>query len=132
MHNKLVAICLAGLLVCGGCGRKEMFAVSGKVTFDGEPVSNGEIQFLPPIGEKGAPVAGRVENGQYHLLSKAGPKRVSIRAARVMGTAVPNAMGAAFVDYIPAKFNSESTLTAEVQPSDDNQFNFDLQSDAAR
>jgi hypothetical protein len=121
----LCAALAASVLVAPGCRKKELFEVTGKVTFNGEAVSNGEIQLLP-TDRSGPPAAGRIENGQYRLKSKAGEKRVSIRAARRTGQAVPGALGAAFEDYIPEQFNSASTLTAEVQPNDENHLDFEL------
>ncbi len=126
----LLSGCLGcALLVSGGCRKKETFAVRGKVTFDGEAVSNGEIQFLP-ADQPGAPAAGRIENGEYHLQARPGAKRVSIRAARKIEQTLPGTLGPPFQDYIPAQFNSESTLTAEVQPNDDNHADFELKTGA--
>ncbi len=130
MNTMFSCGCLAAALLVGaGCRQRETYPVSGKVTFNGEAVSNGEIQFLS-ADQTGAPAAGRIQNGEYHLQARPGSKRVSIRAARAVGGKVPGALGSAFQDYIPAEFNSESTLTAEVAASDDNQLDFHLKTGA--
>lgn len=125
MNKKIVCVCLGVLAVSAGCRAKETYLVSGKVSFNGEAVSNGEIQLLPADHE-GAPAAGRIENGEYRLQAKPGPKRVEIRAARADERNVPNSLGPAFRDYIPAEFNSASTLSADVAASDNNHFDFHL------
>jgi len=127
--NTILGCCLVALLSGGGCHKRETYAVSGRVTFDGEAVSNGEIQLLP-ADQDGAPAAGRIEKGEFRLQAKPGPKRVTIRAARKIEQNVPGSLGAPFQDYIPAQFNSESTLTADVKPSDDNHLNFELKTGA--
>lgn len=64
----------AGLVVCGslvlGCAKSdglERFKLSGTVTYDGQPVPQGEIQFTPNSRE-GNPGPGtflKIENGYY-------------------------------------------------------------------
>jgi hypothetical protein len=129
LRTIVLGCCLCSiLLIDGGCRKKETYRVSGKVTFNGAAVSNGEIQLLP-ADQNAAPAAGQIENGQYHLQAKPGPKRVSIRAARKIEQKIPGSLGAPYQDYIPAQFNSESTLTAEVQANDENHLDFDLKTE---
>src|SRR5262245_50489194 len=56
----VLILCLASVLGCGGNGS----TVSGTVTFNGEPIENGHINFYPADG-KGAPVGGEIKNGKY-------------------------------------------------------------------
>ena len=128
----LVLLTLFAAILPGvGCSKRETFAVTGKVTFNGEPVSNGEIQLLP-ADQNGPPAAAVINGGEYRLLARPGAKRVSIRAARQAGAAPKGALGASFEDYIPAEFNSQSTLTADVAPRNDNQLDFHLQTGGKR
>ena len=53
----LTAVLLAG---CGGSSS----TVSGEVTYDGTPVENGTITFLPAARE-GTPAAGPITDGHY-------------------------------------------------------------------
>jgi predicted small lipoprotein YifL len=41
------ALCLAALVGCGNKGGKNNVPVSGKVTVDGDPVTSGQVSFLP-------------------------------------------------------------------------------------
>jgi hypothetical protein len=126
IQKALHTICLgSALLFAPGCRQKTTYPVSGTVSFDGEAVSNGQILFLA-IDKSSAPAAGRIEEGAYRIEASAGPKRVQIRAARVVRQA-PEAIGPEYQDYIPGRFNTESTLSAEVKPDNENRFDFQLE-----
>lgn len=122
------AICSVLLVVLGCAGsEKPKYAVRGTVTFDGVQVEDGDILFIPAQRDSAAE-GGRIEDGTFEFLATAGPKRVEIRAAK-LDPKLKNPRGEPTpVDYIPAKFNSQSTLNAEVTASGANQFSFDLKS----
>lgn len=126
-------ICSSALLtfsaILVGCGGKETVGVTGKVTFDGVPVEKGEVSFIPADGQ-GAAAGGVIENGSFAFESKPGSKRVEIRASRALPPerqTNPD-MGLMFEDYIPSRFNRESTLTAEVKTGSAQTFDFNLTS----
>jgi hypothetical protein len=110
-----------------GCGRPGagMYAVSGTVTWQGQPVPKGDIVFIPIDGAV-APDAAKIIDGKYRLMAKAGKKRVEIHAAHREGRIDP-AMGEPPArPYIPSRFNSKSVLTAEIRPDGSNVFDFNL------
>lgn len=118
-----------GLLVAAGCGQKgpQTYPVSGAVTFDGQPIPEGRISFTPEDG-KAAPDTGPIQNGKFQFRAKAGRHRVEIVADRSTGKIDP-VMGMAPREcYIPACYNSQSTLRAEVTSQGPNQFTFELKS----
>src|SRR5260370_41928529 len=98
-----------------GAGGPAMYRVTGTVTFDGRPVESGEIIFVP-VDKGVAPDAGRIDNGAYDLLVKAGKKRGEIRASRPGLGGEPNPMGPVYQDYIPEKNNTRTTLAAARSP----------------
>ena len=110
-----------------GAGSPAMCRVSGSVTFDGTPVENGEIIFVP-LDKGFAPDAGKIDNGTYDVLVKAGNKRVEIRASRPVVGKKPNPMGPVYQDYIPDKYNARTTLQADVKPEGANRFDYELKS----
>ena len=130
------------LSTANGCGETgpDRAEVQGKVTFDGTLVESGTIGFVPIEGAVGPVTGGAISGGAYHLAESEGPvigpHRVEIRATRKTGQQVKAGEGAddpdAMVDeiemFIPANYNSQSTLTADVQPGA-NEFNFDLKSE---
>jgi hypothetical protein len=116
----LITGCLA---VSGGCGpTSSRRAVKGTVTYQGKPLENGTITFqtttAPPAMAGGSPIKdGKyeipadkgLEPGTYRvLISAAGPPAKQTVAERAAG-ASPRAS-----EVIPAKYNAESTLTAEI------------------
>jgi hypothetical protein len=109
---------LAGLVVlaAAGCGKSgpAVYTVSGTVTYDGQTVANGYITFQPEDPTVGA-VANPIEGGRYTVPKvHEGKNKVKIQATReVPGKKGP--MGEPAVEqYIPRKYNDETTLTAEV------------------
>jgi hypothetical protein len=114
-----------------GCGPSgpETYEVSGEVTFDGQPVAEGRIVFRD-AGGSAASWAGEIEDGRYAFPATVGKKRVEITATRQVQTSQdsPSGQGAfTFESYIPAKYHSQSELTAEVTPEGPNEFNFPLE-----
>lgn len=115
------------ILGCGPSGLDTQ-PVSGKVTFDGQPVQEGRILFRG-TGSDPRAFSAEIKNGEYQLEAFAGKMRVEVTASRPVpgkfdesnpGEKVP--VGEM---YIPAKYNSQSELTAEVAAGK-NEFNFDL------
>ena len=127
------ALTVALLAGCGGGsdGPTE-YAVTGTVTFDGEPLAEGSLLFIDPAG-KSRSYPGVIKEGVFSSEMTAGKKTVQITAIRPdPGKTVPSGDGLsqepAFEQYIPAKYNKKSTLEIEVTDSGDNKFEFDLTS----
>ena len=67
-RDKRFAWFLAGLVaIAAGCGPSgpERVKVSGTVTFQGSPLKNGTIVFVPAEGTKAPPSGANIENGRY-------------------------------------------------------------------
>ena len=128
--------CLALVMSLAGCNSAPegpvTFPVSGTVTFDGSPVAEGRIQFRPTSGTQQA-YSAEIREGRYQLDSEPGSATVEITASRP----IPGKFDTSNPDdepqpigemYIPAKYNSQSTLVAEVSPTETNEIPFDLTS----
>lgn len=110
-------LCCAGLIalvMLASCAPSTgLMAVSGKVNFDGQPLKDGDIMFIPADKQFGAE-AGKIKDGAYQLNTRPGMNRVEIRATRL----VPGKLGPmgepATEPFVPAAYNSASTLTADV------------------
>lgn len=103
------------LAVVVGCNKS--VAITGKVTFDGAPIAEGNIIFLSVDGHE-QDAAGNIIDGRYTISMPPGKKRVEIFAMRIVkgkfdesnpGEKVPLREA-----YIPAKYNTQSKLTFEV------------------
>ena len=121
-----------------GCGGSHLASVTGKVTYDGEPVPDGEVTLIANAAknDEQAVSGARIENGVYSIPAAkgvvVGTCRVEITGGQKTGKqlkAVPPALEGTMIDetehYIPAVYNKASTLTAEIQ-SGSNEINFDL------
>jgi hypothetical protein len=129
----LLTACCLGLIGCGGEDGPKTASISGKVTFDGEPLPKGEIILRPADGGTGRSDAGTIENGEFTFESTLGKKRVEIRAMRTVAGAVEQTLetgetGTELEQYIPQQFNDKSTLEAEVTEDGENTFDFPLTS----
>src|SRR5262245_54352242 len=81
-------------LASAGCSRgnysgARRFPLTGKVTFDGQPVDWGSISFLPESGGTQRVAGGLIENGAYAVSEEqganAGRHRVEIRWLKKTG-----------------------------------------------
>ncbi len=59
-------VCLAGLSPLPGCGGGGQCEVAGTITFEGKPLEDGFISFLPDTGD-GPTSAVKVSNGRYKM-----------------------------------------------------------------
>ncbi len=107
-----------------GCGSGTC-QVTGTVTFDGQPVPEGDIILNDVEGRLG-PDYGKIADGRFAFQAKPGRKRVEIRASREVPEKRTE-MGVYFEDYIPRRYNSETILSAEVTPGGKNQWDYKLE-----
>ncbi len=77
----LLLLCSVGI----GCGGT--ITVSGDVTYDGVPVENGRIDFIPVDG-KGTSASGSIKAGKYKVTSAAAGERI-VQITAVNDVAVP-------------------------------------------
>lgn len=131
--------CLSLFMVATGCGGGSGPArapVSGTITFDGAPLAQGTITFVP-AGE-GTAASGEIENGQFSISAEKGPSpgrcRVEVVSFQETGKKVPgisdDATGvtAETRQVIPEQFNTKSTLEEQVAADGDNVFELSLTS----
>jgi hypothetical protein len=115
------------ILAVSGCGPGDgKVSVTGKVTFDGNPMSDGYVIFTPEGG--GPPAAGPILNGEFALSAIPGNHRVEIEASRFVGPKNPVMGLQPREQYVPSRYNSASTLRQEVKLQDNNVFDFSLSS----
>ncbi len=133
--NLLACGLVLASLTLAGCGGGEtgpkMHTVNGTVTFDGNPVEKGRIQFRSIDGGKA--YSSEIVEGKYSLQAEAGEVKVEIVASRN----IPGKFDNSNPDeepqpvgemYIPAKYNTKSELTATIKEDGENSIPFDLKS----
>ena len=138
MKNWLSFLGVTTLIVFAGCNPgPERAAVQGMVSYKGEPVTKGRITFIPAEGTEGTSVGTEIEFGSYNISPENGAAfgkyRVQVSWSKETGKQVelgspspPGTMIAEVVEVIPAKYNTSSTLTADIH-SDKQELNFDLE-----
>jgi hypothetical protein len=115
-----VAVCIS-FIASVGCGGPAAPSLKGKVTLDGAPVASGSIVFLPEKSE-GRKAAAAIEDGNYAVPAEEGLQpgkyRVEVSWRKPTGRKMPSADPGITMEEtkeaIPARFNTASTLTAEL------------------
>jgi len=138
-----MTVAFLGLLGVAGCGDDsglgQRYAVSGTVTYNGQPVENGQISFVPVDQTKQRAANGFIQGGRYSLTTVApqdgalpGEYKVTITSkeadnSQVIKTIMEKGGGARQAevgkatakakDRVPAKFQLPETsgLTAKVE-----------------
>jgi len=128
----IVAALLACVATAGGCGDSARRPVHGDVTLAGQPLDGAAILFVPLGDTPGGKSGTTVREGRYELVGDDAP---AIGRFRVeiwkLGRNVQLQDGVAIIaeaadSVIPANYNSDSTLKAEVTPDGNNRFDFHL------
>ncbi len=128
-----IVLCVLGLAVgCSGAPNDmpDVAAVSGKVLFDGEPLTDARITFQPESGRPSTATTN--ENGEYVLLynvdvpgAKIGKHKVQI--SKTNDTKDENGEVIKSDEIVPSKYNRETTLEETVEDKD-NVIDFNLES----
>jgi hypothetical protein len=120
------------ILASAGCSRQnegpERVIVRGKVNYNGEPVSDGQIRFIPKA-ETMTPVSGSaIAEGTYEVTAHGGVPVgtyvVQIEAHKKVpyaprpGERAPPIMTDRTVEqqYLPSRFNEKSQLVLTIEP----------------
>jgi hypothetical protein len=81
---------------------------------------------LQPVDPKTAPAGGQIRHGKYQLHTKPGKMRVQVEAVRATNQIDP-ATGTPLGEmYIPARYNTQTELEAEIASDGANRFDFPL------
>lgn len=122
-------LCVSVLIVSvAGCGESgpERIGMSGLVTYNGDPIEDGEISFQPVEGTQAPPTSTTITDGKYELPAKwalvPGTYQVAVRSYRPSyddGSKLPGSTldrpppsGGIEVkeQLLPEKFNTSSTI----------------------
>lgn len=135
----LFIVMLLLLPPCGACrpgNPLNLQPVSGSVTLDGQPLDSGTIEFVPTGVSNGLLSGALIANGQYSVPVDKGlpPGKYTVRVfsagaiANVPSGPPGSEAPAPARERIPAKYNVNSQLTAEINAGGTTTFNFELTS----
>lgn len=127
VRTAMMALCAAAVLTILGCGEggPKQYTVSGTVTFDNEPVSEGRITFRKTSGD-GKAFSADIKDGKYEIKTESGEMAVEVIASRIIpgkfDTSNPGEKNPIGEMYIPKRYNSETILKSKVESnmSDEN------------
>jgi hypothetical protein len=136
MRYFMIVLCAAvALTALAGCGQRKG-VVYGKVTLDGKPLDNGDIQFVPEAGD-GQTAGGIIgADGSFRVANVSPTKmKVVVNSSKVVGhrrrmEEDPNSeMIEVREAAVPTKYldREKTDLSITVVPGD-NQKDFDLKS----
>jgi hypothetical protein len=117
-------------LIVGCAGDSDFSDVTGSVVYDGKPVEDGAITFLPTDG-KSPTAGGTIKDGKYTATKvPVGNAKVTISGSKVVGKKkVYDTKDSPEMpitqEMLPAKYNAKSELTLEVKRGT-NEKNWDL------
>ena len=118
----VMAALTIGMLV--GCGRSDSLprgAVEGTVTFNGDPLAEGIIRFIPSGETQGPMAETAIRDGVFAMPKASGPcvgtQRVEILAFRKTGRKIMNegVENEEVEQFIPARYNASSELSATIK-----------------
>ena len=118
------------LLLLVGCSNEpRQYEVTGAVTYQGQPIVDGQIIFEDEAPGQGK-WPGLIKDGRYQLKATAGPKLVRLSASRETGKILEGAMDAKIperVDILPPQFNSQSKEQRTVEAKEPQTIDFNLE-----
>jgi hypothetical protein len=125
----LLAVLSVSLAGCGGSAA----SATGTVTYDGTPIDDGTINFVPEKSDGRKPVGEKITNGKYEIPSgrglAAGKYKVEITWTKAAGPRkgekVDPDVTSGSNQALPDKYNKQTTLTADVKAGS-NEINFPL------
>ncbi|MBN1912606.1 MAG: hypothetical protein JW818_22990 [Pirellulales bacterium] len=128
MRYGWLLVFLSAAVLTGCNSSPKTVPLSGEVTFDGQPVVEGTIQFIPDKGTPGRATGGIIADGRYTLSKEAGPQNGGTYLVRIVGLRetgrmsgspdIPNSRKTVEkANYIPAIYNSQTTLKVAISES---------------
>lgn len=116
-------LCVAVFSGCSPSSTIERVPVIGEVKFDGAPVQDGRVRFIPQTGNVAPVCIAFIKAGRYEATDRGG---VPVGRHRVEIVAYDPATearrqggfgGPAPQQLLPARFNSQSELQIEIAPA---------------
>lgn len=128
MWNDLWRMMWMGLLVwtsgCGGVGGPQRYEVEGEVTFQGQAVDRGSIEFSSLAKDTVLTSGAAILEGRYSIPRPQGltPGEYQVRIYWPEALPLPKDAGSLKQGFptpkerIPSKYNTQSTLTVKIKP----------------
>ena len=119
----LLTIC-ALTLTLSSCGKEKLYTVSGTASYQGEPIPDGSISFVPS-DPKLSPQGASIRDGKYTAQVRKGTMTVKITGSKIDPKQKMEDGSPFWTDFVPEKYSTQSTLTVEITGNQTE--NFDLE-----
>jgi hypothetical protein len=119
-RSLLIAACVPGIVGCGGGGKPgpRTYHIVGTASYSGQPLKEAVLTVRSVDGKHAA--GAKISDGKFQLDAPAGMTIVEITSMREVPGEFrednPGERVAVKEQFIPAKYNSESTLKLEIKP----------------
>lgn len=136
----IAVICASCTAMLPGCSKSGTQEVSGVVMFDGSPLAEGQIEFIPIKPTRGPTAGAAIQNGEFEVPAVAnglivgGVYKVSISAMVGSGKftrnpVAPGGKSETLKELLPPRYNEKSELQITVSANaDENKHDFQLKS----
>ena len=125
-----LSLVLLSLLDIAGCGSgSDRRAINGSISFAGQPVDRGQIQFAPVSTELGSASGAVIIDGAYEIPVEQGLLPGEYQVRIYWPEPAPPELKADQAppkERIPAKYNVTTELSIEVKRDGANKFDFHL------
>jgi len=116
-RRSLIVVTVSAVLVMTSCGTTDdglgqRFPVSGKVTYNGNPLEKGSISFVPEDG-KGIGASGAIQNGSYTMSTGGNNDGAPAGKYKVTITAKEDSLAKAKADFEKARAARKNTSGTE-------------------
>jgi len=139
----LLCVAAAATFIGCGAGGPERVEVRGKVTLNGQPLDQGTISFIPTGTTQGPTTGAIIENGAYVVPADKGAvlgsHLVQITSVQPTGRKIeagPPEPTGTMVDevkqVVPAQYNTNSTLTIDIQSGVNENVDFEIEAPKTR
>jgi len=117
--RSLMGLALLVVTALAGCDGDGKMSVDGTASWNGQPIEKGYIE-LQPIGE-GHFASAEIIDGKFTVHTTPGKRLVKVTAEKQVGQTEPTARipeaKPIMFQFVPPKFNSQSTLEMDITSS---------------
>jgi len=123
MRMRIIPVALLAFALAG-CSEPSHYKVVGEVTWQGAPVEDGQVVFLPEDPNV-QPTAAKIVNGRYEAKVPPGRMKVEVHGQKDLGYNAAMHQNTK-APFIPKEYNAKTTLAFEVEKNDKNVADFHL------
>jgi hypothetical protein len=122
------------VVAASSCGSRDpqppLYAISGRITYQGKPLETGKVVFIPTEVGGGKAYYAQIQNGEFRGEATAGEKNVQIISERPTGEVIKGDRGEEFIvteSVLPKQYGEFSKIMFTVETHPNNELVLDLE-----